>query len=324
MPHLERATACLFGAFVADAAALGLHWIYDTARIAEIAARNNGKSAFTPIDPQNFEGVPAYFAHAKRADGMLSQYGETLRLMIRSIIEHEGFDTASYQAAYAEHFGPGGKYQGYIDRPTRGTLENIAAGQVDPSGVNDDQHPAISTLPAIIALYHDASDLAARVEAAIRITNVNETASAYGQVLTELLTQVLAGAPIAEALRASAEAADSAARPGLLDALNTDERNSVAYGEITQRACHLPMGLPLSFHIVAHSESFATAVENNIKAGGDSAGRAIMIGAVMGARHGIDGPTGIPMEWALRLTDGLSIWRDCQKIGNLARKARLQ
>ena len=69
----------LIGALVADAASLGLHWIYNVDRIAEITARQNGQCAFTPVDAKNFDGVKT-FAHNARHNGMFTQIGEVLRL----------------------------------------------------------------------------------------------------------------------------------------------------------------------------------------------------------------------------------------------------
>jgi len=79
----------------------------------------------------------------------------------------------------------------------------------------------------------------------------------------------------------------------------------------------LPMALPLCFHILARAESFAGAVEANIRAGGDSAGRAIIIGAVMGAVHGI-GAQGIPTDHLLRMHDGAALWQACQTLAATA------
>ena len=310
--HSSHPAACLMGALIGDAAALGLHWIYDVGRIAEIAAKRGGKSAFTPIDPENFENVPAFFAHGKRSDGMLTQYGRVLHLAVQCMNRNHGaFDVAAYQQDYVDTFGAGGSYQGYIDKPTRGTLANIAAKQLDPSGIRDNQLPALSTLPAIVLGYHGADNFSAIVEAAIQITNLDAEALVYGGIFAEILTRVLAGEDIGDALRASATTAGASGQT-LLDALDTDEDNSVKYGEITERACHLSMGMPLAFHILSRAQSFEDAIERNILAGGDSAGRAIVIGAVMGARHGIAGPSGIPLEWILQTQDAAAIWRDCR------------
>ena len=181
---MDRKAAALFGALVADAAALGLHWIYDPARIASVADEH-GSAAFVPIDPANFAGVPAYFAHGARCDGMQSQYGEVLRLMIHSLLDHDGLDVAAYQAAFVAHFGAGGSYQGYIDRPTRGMLENVAA-DVTPTGIDDDQLPAVATLPAVAVCY-DGAEQAEKLAQARAVTHVNGVADAYAAVCAQVL-----------------------------------------------------------------------------------------------------------------------------------------
>lgn len=304
-----NAAACLMGALAADAASLGLHWLYDPARIHAVA-QTHGRAAFAPLDAANFQGVPGYFAHGARQNGMLTQYGEVLALAIRSLNDTGSrFDEPAYQAAYAAHFGPGGAYIGYIDKPTRGTLANLAAGQTDPSGIDDDQLPAIATLPAIVLADPDA------VTRAIRVTNVNPTATEYGLALKSLLTRVLDNTPIPDALRTTADAATGSLAQALHNAL-TNTQSPTDYAEITGRACHLPMGLPLAFHILAHTNSFATATEANIRAGGDSAGRAIIIGAVMGAAHGIGGAKGIPTDYLLNMQNAAQLWQSAQTLAS--------
>lgn len=281
-------TAAMMGALVADAATLGHHWNYDPARIADVSGKT---PAFTPIDAKNFEGVPAYFAHAAKQDGDLSQYGEVLSLVMRSIAANNGFDVTLYQDAFAAHFGMGGSFHGYIDRPTRGTVDNILADKRTPSGIDDDQHPAIATLPAIVARYHGATDFHAQVKRAVHVTNVNEAADHYTLIFADMLADVLSGTSLPDALH------NAATRDPLLQAaLDTPEQDSVAYGEITGRPCHLNQGMPLAFHILSHTTSYQDAINANILAGGDNCGRAIMVGALAGAAYGIDA---IPIEWVI-------------------------
>lgn len=306
MSETDRRAAAVLGASVADAAALGLHWIYDPARIAQVADAH-GRAAFLPIDAENYKDVPAYFAHAARTNGDLSQYGEAMRLTLGAI-GPDGFDVAAYQDAFTQHFGPGGGYRGYIDRPTRGTLDNLAKDVKAPSGIDDDQLPAITRLPVVVA-FGAPQD----VDAAIQVTNVNDIATAYGQVFAMLLRDVLQGTPVRDALTHAAQKHDD-----LQAALDADEADSVAYGEITGRACHLPMAMPLAFHIMARADSFADAINRNIRAGGDSCGRAMIIGSVMGAAHGIEGQ-GIPLDWILQTNAGADIWRGCAALATQGR-----
>ena len=314
MTHSPYATAIL-GALVADAASLGTHWIYDVQRIAEATEANDGKPGFVPVDPENYVDVPAYFAHERRSDGMNTQYGTVLRLALQTIDQNNGrFDVAAYQGAFAETFGAGGSYAGYIDRPTRGTLENIAAEQLTPSGIDDDQLPALSSLPAVIAAHAGSGGLKARVKEAIEVTNVNPVAEASAYLLTDLVLDVASRTPVTEALSKAAENTDDILRPSLRAALTAESSDSVAYGETTGRACKLEMALPLSFHILKHATSYQDAAERNILAGGDNAGRSIVIGTVMGAAYGIEGDRGIPLDWMLATSDAAAVWAESQAI----------
>jgi ADP-ribosylglycohydrolase len=306
----------LLGALVADAACLGLHWIYDVEIIADIVARQNGKSAFTPVDPKNFEKVKT-FAHKDRRCGMFTQIGEVLHLTIQSMNAMGGkFDVPAYEAAFASFFGAGGGYKGFMDRPTQGALENIAS-EVSPSGIDDNQTPALSRLPAILVGYHGQDQLPDMIKTAMEVTNVNTEAAVFSNVFADLATRIMNDEPLEIALQAAANVADDIAKADLLNALNTAEDDSVVFAGINGlmgRACYLPAAGPVMFHILARSTSYRDAIERNILAGGDSAGRSIMIGAIMARIHGVATDTGVPLSWVLELEGSGKVWRDCKDL----------
>ncbi|MEP4194411.1 MAG: ADP-ribosylglycohydrolase family protein [Aliishimia sp.] len=307
----------LLGALIADAACLGLHWIYAPEKIAAIAERQGGQCAFTPLDIKNYEGVKT-FAHGARSDGMMTQIGEVLRLTIQSMNAHDGaFDVSAYQTAFAGHFGAGGAYQGFMDRPTRGALENIAAEQ-SPSGIDDNQTPALSRLPAILVGYHGQENLADMVTASMEVTNVNDVAAAYSHTFTEVLSRVMQNEPLDEALNAAANSANALIKADLIAALAAPEHDSTEFAGLTGlmgRACSLPSAGPVIFHILKHSRSYQEAIERNILAGGDNAGRSIMIGAIMAGKHGVATPSGVPLSWVLKLDDAAEILAECEHLG---------
>ena len=70
------------------------------------------------------------------------------------------------------------------------------------------------------------------------------------------------------------------------------------------------------FHTLARSSSYQEAVERNILAAGDTAGRAIMIGAIMARVHGVATPKGVPLSWILQLKDGAEVWKDCETLAS--------
>ncbi len=301
MTDKNKAYTALLGALVADAASLRLHWIYDVDLIDQIIEQNAGQTTFVP---NGYEGIPEY--HSARTTGMQTQYGETLLLALQSMQKTSGlFDIATYQADFTAHFGPDGPYNGYIDRPTKGTLENIANGQVLPSGIDDDQLPALSRIPAIVATGQSG------IEDAIEITNVNTIATANGHAFADLLNKVIKGDDLSDALYASANSAHHSIRQPLLDALASPETNSVEYGATTGRACHLPMAAPLMFHILKNTQSYVDAIETNIKSGGDNAGRSVMLGAICSTAYGV---VSIPEKW-ISATNAASSLKDiCAEI----------
>ena len=67
----DRAHAAMIGAYVADAAALGLHWLYDPQRLAAL----DGPVVFRAPNPVDFDGAKGVFVHRGKRAGDLSQYG---------------------------------------------------------------------------------------------------------------------------------------------------------------------------------------------------------------------------------------------------------
>lgn len=162
----------LLGSLVADAAGLGLHWIYSQGKIAQVVRANNDSAEFLPPDPANYAGVPSFYAHPLKGPGDSTQYGEYLYLALRAT-SAQGFDPARFLRELRAHFGPGGTYVGYIDTPARETLFNVAAmgKQIHaqllrtPSSLDDRQR---ADAAHYIAQYYFDYDLAA-LKAQIRV-----------------------------------------------------------------------------------------------------------------------------------------------------------
>ena len=282
---------------MADAASLGFHWLYDAGRIADLA---QGTPEFRPPDPVDFEGFQGVFVHHTKRAGDLSHYGEQMRVALLSLNACGGrFDIDDYQTRFAATFGPGGSWAGYIDKATKGTLGNIAAGQRDPSGADDDQAPAIAKLPPLIAA--QVTD-PTTVDQAVMATNANPIAVAFARSAAVLLQSAFEGADVSEALKAGISVADDTVAQVLKHAIDSRETDSVVFAGEVGRACPLPQSLPVIFHISARAKSYQEAVRTNILAGGDSCGRAPVLAALFAAVYGL-GPKGVPLDWIARLNE---------------------
>lgn len=298
-------SAAVLGALVADSAALGLHWLYDPVRIAEIEAARG--LTFLQPDADNYAGAKGYFAHGGKSPGESTSYGEACLLMLKHLATHGKFNRIGYQTEYRAHFGPGGAFVGYIDSPTRHTLRTLLS--LEPaefpaaSGADDDQHPALAALPALIATHAGTlEELLGRVEETVRVTNNNTLAVAAAQCSSAALFKVLQGTPIGQALTDALSFAGNTLKPLLEEALNISALDSVAVAQHFGMACHVAEGLPVIFHIAQHAADYRIAIESNIRAGGDSCGRSIMLGALVAAHAATRDNSGlsIPLPWLAR------------------------
>ena len=118
----QRKQHAVLGAFVADAATLGFHWLYDADRLAEIA---EGKPEFHPPNPADYQGVAGYFAAEDKKAGDLSHYGVQLECALRSLAENGSWNRFHYQSIFSQTFERGGSFRGYIDGATAGTLDRM-------------------------------------------------------------------------------------------------------------------------------------------------------------------------------------------------------
>lgn len=306
MPTLNVQSA-LFTALIGDAAAMGTHWIYDPARLQDIAKTQD--VAFLGPMAENYAGEVGYFAHEGRKSGALSHYGVALETVLHHLKQSQGApEIKDYKARFVGVFGPGGHFSGYIDSPTRDALAKLAQDPDAPSGGDDLQLPA---LVAPIAAGHLGRDVWQPLQ---EITHCAPTAVAAGALVVDLLADLRGGTDLQTALENAMKAAPEPFAEPLQAALATDDADSVSYGEITGRACYLTSGLPLAFHILKHSSDTQDALRRNIMAGGDSCGRALVVGAVMGAARGVED---LPLGWSLQLRGALKRWQLVQDIAAL-------
>ena len=289
----HRAINALIGAYVADAATLGVHWLYEPERIEML-----GDALWREPSPDDFEGAKGVFVHQGKQSGDISQYGAQMRVMIRTLIQG-AFDATTYHQEFAHAFGPGGWWHGYIDKATKGALANIAAERF-PAGANDDQIPALSGLPALLAAGASQDNCAVAVQ---EISNTQTTAL-YAPAASAALGAILGGETKADALAAGISAAPSLP---LIKAIESPLDPVVYAGEVG-RACPLPQTVPVAFRIAAACHTYQDAIETNARVGGDNCGRAIFLGAFFGA---MEAP---PALWILNLNNGQKLAQEIAQL----------
>lgn len=298
--QIDARTAAILGGLIADSASLGLHWLYDAARIAQIEKTDG--LAFLQPNAEYYADVSGYFVHGHKPVGDSSGYGEMCLLMLKHLAQHQTFDRVAYQTEYRAHFGPGGAFNGFIDTATRLTLRTLLpltpAEFEEQSGADDDQFAALAMLPALVASHQQSqADLMTLVERVVRITNHNDVAVAAAKYTAAVLFDVIHDKPVAQALRDALPLAGHELTPLLEEALAIEQFDSVAVAEKFGLACHVTQGLPVMAHIALHAKSYREAIEANIRAGGDNCGRSVMLGAIVAASTAHQDANGMPLEW---------------------------
>ena len=310
----DRLKGAIWGQFVGDAAALGTHWIYDLSEQREQY----------PDGVNGFEAPKEGHYHFGKQPGDQTHYGDGALVLLESIAKEGAFDVRAFGSSFVESFRPG-VYPGYLDHATMGTLENFkkftefgSARDFDfQQGADDDQLAAASRLAALVVRYSNDPSVLSLVEQATRVCQNNEYAVAYMKFNALLLLEFLNKSDVQAAV---AHAADKISTIDLGPEISVQVHQAfelvskdvtdvtLAFGQ----SCPLPKSFPSSVHaLLKHSENFETAILAVVRAGGDSAGRAAMVGAWLGAHLGIDA---IPEFWRSRLTHADRISTAVEKI----------
>ncbi len=314
--NVDRLKGAIWGQFVGDAAALGTHWIYDLDDFGKLY----------PHGVNGFEAPAEDHYHFGKKPGDQTHYGDGALVLLESIAKEGKFDARAFGRSFAETFHPD-LYAGYLDKATKGTLENfekfVEARPGDDfdfqQGADDDQLATASRLGALVVRYWKQPDLLTVVEQATRVCQNNEHAVAYMKFNALLLAELLNKNDVQTALTRATEkieALDAKLGPGL--SLQVHQAIALVAKDVTDatlafgQSCPLPKSFPSSIHaLLKHPDNFEAAILAVVRAGGDNAGRASMVGAWLGAHLGIDA---IPEEWRTRLTYGPRISRAVEKI----------
>jgi ADP-ribosyl-[dinitrogen reductase] hydrolase len=300
----DRLRGAVWGQFVGDAAALGTHWIYDL----------NELSSKFPRGIIGFETPREGHYHFSKKSGDQTHYGDGALVLLESIASNDGFDAKAFGKAFIRAFEPG-SYSGYLDQATKGTLENFhsfRAANPDKEfdfqqGADDDQLAAASRIAGLLVRYWRNSDLMDIVRTATRVCQDNERTVAYMQFHALLLLELLRGEDVHNALEQAQKEFIGVDRKfwpeiryksqgALEETLNDVIEATQTFGQ----ACPLEQSFPSALHaFLKHADDFETCILATIRAGGDNAGRAAMLGSWLGAHLGIQA---IPREWRNRLT----------------------
>jgi hypothetical protein len=296
----QRAVAAIVGGFVADAATMGLHWIYDPEKLSALIA-----AAPAP----EFHEPPACPFYSYES-GALSPYGAEVTPLLEFVaakgsFEPSGYGDASYHAAKS--------YTGRLNGVFRELVKKGDAGEKYPNLAteNNDLHGGIKT-PVLVAKYlGDTAALVAKTKEATQVHQIGVEATDAAVACALLLQQVVEGTPIPAAV-AALTTSDHIGAPtrslvqAVVDAVaNKTFPDAIAAVNSFGKACPLPGSLQGALYVLLTTSGYTAAVRANIAAGGDNCSRAMLIGAIAAAAavQDVASADPVPAEWKAKATD---------------------
>ena len=281
----EKPKAMVLASFAADSLALGVHWIYNTNVIDKKFGR---VEQF--IKPER----PTY--HPTKDRGEFTHYGDQALVLLESVAKSNGFDLSDFAERWQALFA---QYDGYVDGATKGTLENLAAGKPPAaSGSSSDDLAGAARIASLVYIYRqDPLALIAAARAQTAFTHNDSHVVESAAFFAAVTYRILAGAaPLAAIAQAQQE--EFASGPlnewikiGLASAQLDSRQAILDFGQM----CEVPAAFPGVIHLIAKYENdLKTALVENAMAGGDSAGRGLLVGLILGAHQGM---AAIPPQW---------------------------
>ena len=280
----DRIKAAVWGSYIADALALGVHWVYNTRVIDKKFGRVEGY-----LDPMTS------FHKGKRA-GEQTHYGDQMQVLMDSAAAVSGFDLEDFSGRWRKMFK---SYTGYFDHATKDTLKNLSAGKdITTCGSTSDDLAGASRIAPLFPVYaNDPEKLVAAARKQTAFTHNHVDVIAAAEFFARTTAAVLAGANPLEAVDTVVEDhfKGSTIETLVMDGLDSREmetRQTIAdFGQV----CSVEAALPGVIHLIArHTDDFKEALVENIMAGGDSAARGMPVAMILGAHLGMDA---IPGPW---------------------------
>lgn len=271
----EKLHAALWGAFCADAYALGGHWVYDTDTIA-----NSG------LDFDSFNDPLTTYHNEKKA-GDFTHYGDQTLWLLESIALEQNFELAPFATRWKTYTQ---NYKGYVDGASQHTLDALESGKgVLACGSSSKDLSVVGRLMPIVYRYHDDFDVMVEsVKLHTVFTHMNRDLVQTAAFVNEIIMGLVHGGTLETLIEEGVKHYDEKLQKWVLlgqKSLHLD--TTTAIKELGQ-SCSVEGGFSSAIHLLLqYSGDFKGAMQANVRAGGDSAARGMVVGAILGAQLGM-------------------------------------
>ncbi len=272
----EKLKAALWGAFYGDAYALGAHWLYDTQQI--------GKSAF---DAKQFNDPLSDYHPGKKA-GDFTHYGDQMLWLLDAIANDEAFNIQKFSVTWQENMKA---YDGYVDGASKHTLQELSEGK-NSLGCGSSSHDLSVVgrmMPLVYAYHNDMDTMMEYVKLHTVFTHMTRELVESAAYFNELIMAVSMGADVARSIEEIALAYSETLQKWVAEGVTKVETHEpIDAIKALGQSCSVEGGFAAVIYLLVRFSDFQEAMEANVLAGGDSAARGMLVGAVLGAYGGME------------------------------------
>lgn len=253
------------GAFVADAYALGSHWIYDEEQLKNLS-----------IDWQDLN-APMAMWHKGKEKGDFTHYGDHGKWLHEYIQQKNHFDVSEYASFWVAKME---NYSGYIDGSSRETLEILNNNPQSLQGASSHDLSIIGRIAPLLFVSQSKEDFLAHTLAFVSLTHNSSLVHKAAQFFASVLFDVVQGETIMDALTHTT--IDSFLAPAYHSAMHSKGQDSFNTIRNFGPACGVEGGFEGTIHLLVSYDDFKSALMANAQAGGDSAARGMIVGMILG------------------------------------------
>ncbi len=259
----------IIGSLLQDNYVLGLHWIYDTDRIASLFDE----------DAKVFDVLPDSF-HKTKIKGDFTHYGDQTMMLMQYLIDHDQPDIASFYESFLPWFET---YQGYKDKAMKMVASNIKQGLYQ--GSDSSELGGLCKIAPLLYKYADRPNLAKLYAIAFtKATHDHPMVVMLASYFTDVIYAVADGMSISNALARYIETMPTEVADLYVEAKQSVDKDPVDSIKRFGQACPANMAFPSVIYLLLKYDTDIQAMQKaNILAGGDSAARGMMLGMVLGA-----------------------------------------
>ena len=318
-----KSRGTLYGLCIGDALAMPVHWYYNRASLFNDYGRVTDYMAPRNPHPDSILWRSTYVAPNARGEILHDQarywgrknihYHQFLkagentlnvqicRLLIESINQTGTYDADDFLGRYITFMtSPGNHRDTYVEEYHRNFFANYARG-VPPRqcGVAEKHIGGLIGMVPILLLYLDRPEKARKAALAhLALTHPGLKMETAGSLFSDILLKVLNGAQLEEAIRAEIEAQHNPLLGHPFTRLLNQPDDRVI-GPYFSTACYVEDSVPAVVYLaLKYHDDPENALIANTNLGGDNAARGAVLGALLGAAHGVEN---FPDRWV----DGL-------------------